>query len=98
MSMRYPGSVYRVFDRIRAKRSGGRTWPANFADRLTHPMPGSRAVRKLMLSGAMRGARGGASRFPVRAGDGALPQAGPGEVGVTWVGHATFVLRLGGLV
>jgi L-ascorbate metabolism protein UlaG (beta-lactamase superfamily) len=98
MIMWYPRSVYRVFDRIRAKRSGARRWPASFADRLTHPMPGSRAVRKLMSEGGMRPDLSQASRIPVHAGDGTLPPVAAGEVGATWVGHATFVLRMAGMV
>jgi L-ascorbate metabolism protein UlaG (beta-lactamase superfamily) len=87
-----------VFAKTRAKSSGEREWPASFADRLTHPMPSSRAVRKLMIEGGLRRDLSEASRIPVHAGDGTLPATIDGEVGVTWIGHATFVLRIGGLV
>jgi L-ascorbate metabolism protein UlaG (beta-lactamase superfamily) len=38
-----------------------------------------------------------AGRIPVRVAT-SLPAARPAEVAVTWVGHATFVIRTGGLV
>jgi L-ascorbate metabolism protein UlaG (beta-lactamase superfamily) len=37
-----------------------------------------------------------AARLPVIE-NATLPDVGPGQIGVTWVGHASFVLRLGGL-
>lgn len=95
--MRYPRSVYRLYDRMRVKRRGERSWPASFADRLTHPVPGSRAVRRLMLSGGMRPDLTDADRIPVRPHT-ALPPVRSTEVDVTWAGHASCVLRIGGLV
>lgn len=95
--MSYPRSVYRVFDRMQAKRQGHRSWPATFADRLTHPVPDSRAVRRLMLSGGMRPDVSDAGRIPVRPA-GALPEVPDTDVAVLWAGHASCVLRIGGLV
>jgi len=95
--MRYPRSLYRVFDSIRVKRSGGRRWPASFADRLTHPVPGSRAVRRLIREGGMRPDLSQAPDIPVHPAT-ELPVVAPHETAVTWVGHATCVLQIGGRV
>nr|WP_240965848.1 MBL fold metallo-hydrolase [Streptomyces zingiberis] len=77
-----------------------RRWPRSFADRLTTPLPAG-------LAGLARVAREGVSRPPTAAlaevaelpvaGPGPLPAAGPGETTVTWAGHASFVVRIGGL-
>lgn len=94
--MWYPRSVYRVFHTMRARRRGGRAWPARFSHRLTHPTPTWRAVQKLMLSGGMRpdltGARGIPVARPTR-----LPDISAGTAAVTWIGHATCAVHIGGL-
>ncbi|KUJ47993.1 hypothetical protein EG812_13745 [Verrucosispora sp. FIM060022] len=95
--MRYPRSVYRVFDRMLSGRHGKRSWPTSFADRLTHPVPGSRAVRKLIAEGGMKPDLSEVDQIPVQPAA-ELPHAGAGEVVATWVGHASFVLQIGGLV
>lgn len=94
--MWYPRSLYRVFHNMRARRRGDRRWPRTFADRLTHPMPTSRAVRKLMLSGGMRPDLADAVRIPVMPTH-ELPPAPAGRVAVTWIGHATCVVQIGGV-
>lgn len=76
------------------RRRGERVWPESFADRLTSPLPGPRAMLKLLRSGGLRGSREGADRIPVHR-DG-LPRAAGGEVVVTWVGHASYVLQVDG--
>ncbi|MFE9204929.1 MBL fold metallo-hydrolase [Micromonospora sp. NPDC007230] len=81
-----------------AKKRGGRSWPTSFADRLTHPVPDSRAVRKLITEGGMRPDLSQVDRIPVHPAADRLPPAGTGEVVATWVGHASFVLQIGGLV
>ncbi|WP_238153683.1 MBL fold metallo-hydrolase [Streptomyces xinghaiensis] len=76
-----------------------RTWPRSFADRLTAPLPAG-------VAGLARLAREGVSRPPAEAlaevselpvAPGPLPEAGPGTVAVTWAGHASWVVRIGGL-
>ncbi|HKS98460.1 MAG TPA: MBL fold metallo-hydrolase [Rugosimonospora sp.] len=94
MRMYYPRSAYRVADRLRGR---GRRWPASFADRLTHPVPTARAVTKMLRDGTLRGDLAQASAIPVREGA-RVPEAGPDDLAVTWVGHATCVVRIGGLV
>lgn len=76
----------------------GRTWPDSFADRLTAPLPGVRDMVRLLRgdgSPRPRGGLGDLDRIPVRR-EG-LPTVTPTGTGVTWVGHATFVLQVGGL-
>lgn len=58
-----------------------RSRPRSFADRLTTPLPGVRAFARLAREGAF---------LP-------LPDAGPGTLCATWAGHASWVLRVGGL-
>ncbi|RPF44587.1 L-ascorbate metabolism protein UlaG (beta-lactamase superfamily) [Streptomyces sp. Ag109_G2-6] len=75
-----------------------RAWPGSFADRLTTPLPGVRAFARLAREGAFRpGPEGlrGIPDLPYRPAP--LPAVGPGEVCVTWAGHASWVVRTGGL-
>ncbi len=75
---------------------GGRNWPASFADRLTSPLPGFRDIARIMRQGGFAVKDlSAAARIPVRR-DG-LPPIEPGQTAVTWVGHASFVIRMGGL-
>ena len=74
-----------------------RRWPRSFADRLTHPLPGPaaflRAARRGELLPPPRTVRQAALPYAPAP----LPPLRPGQAGVTWVGHASWVLRLGGL-
>lgn len=72
-----------------------RFWPADFRDRLTSPMPAPKPDEVLRLArGGMRPADlTGVADIPVRY----APAPDDGSTSATWVGHATFVLRLGGL-
>lgn len=74
-----------------------RRWPRTFADRLTQPLPGPtqflRAARHGDLLPPARTVRD--AELPYAPAP--LPRLRPGEAGVTWVGHASWVLRLGGL-
>lgn len=74
-----------------------RVWPSSFADRLTDPVPRTRDVLRMFLQGGFaRRELSDAARIPVAAGAD-LPSVDSGETGVTWVGHASYVLRAGGL-
>ncbi|GAA0314013.1 MBL fold metallo-hydrolase [Streptomyces polychromogenes] len=75
-----------------------RVWPRSFADRLTVPLPGVRAFARLAREGALRpGPEGlrGIPDLPYRPAP--LPPVAPGETCVTWAGHASWVVRTGGL-
>ncbi|NBM21053.1 MBL fold metallo-hydrolase [Streptomyces sp. GC420] len=79
-----------------------RLWPKSFTDRLTAPLPGVRALARLAREGAVRppvAALRDAARIPVDLPPphAALPEAGPGTLAVTWAGHASWVIRAGGL-
>ncbi|GAA3823265.1 MBL fold metallo-hydrolase [Sphaerisporangium flaviroseum] len=72
-----------------------RTFPADFKDRLTCPLPDFREVLSVAWHGGFRPDIGDADQIPVlRAG---LPPVSTRDAAVTWVGHATYVLRIGGL-
>jgi L-ascorbate metabolism protein UlaG (beta-lactamase superfamily) len=72
-----------------------RRWPSHFRDRLTDPLPDVREVMYVAWYGALRQDIGDIDRIPVRRDR--LPAIAPTETAVTWVGHATYVLRIGGL-
>ncbi|HEV7756455.1 MAG TPA: MBL fold metallo-hydrolase [Mycobacteriales bacterium] len=74
---------------------GARVWPATFADRLTSPLPGPRDMLRLMRTGGFRGSREEADRIPVRRSR--LPAVARDQLALTWVGHATYVVRIGGI-
>jgi L-ascorbate metabolism protein UlaG (beta-lactamase superfamily) len=78
----------------RRRTHGGRDWPATFADRLTEPLPGLPAVLRMMRERrASPVSMADAARIPVSTG----PFV-PMTCGVTWVGHATYVVQIGGKV
>nr|WP_261993998.1 MBL fold metallo-hydrolase [Streptomyces sp. t39] len=75
-----------------------RTWPRSFARRLTAPLPGVRAMARLAREGAVRPGRDGLHDIPrLPFAPGPLPDADATTVAVTWAGHASWVLRIGGL-
>jgi L-ascorbate metabolism protein UlaG (beta-lactamase superfamily) len=84
-----------------------REWPSSFADRLTAPVPTAGKVLRAALQGGFRTDLSAAGRIPVAtagadlaatAGDHTgLPRVTATSTAVTWVGHATYVLRVGGL-
>jgi L-ascorbate metabolism protein UlaG (beta-lactamase superfamily) len=79
----------------RRRTHGGRNWPASFADRLTEPLPGLPAVFRMMRERRRGGpSLADAAGIPVSA-TSTLPAM---TAGVTWVGHATYVVQLGGKV
>lgn len=69
----------------------------DFSDRLTGPLPRPRDFVRVLRSGAMKPRDlSQVGRIPVRT-DG-FREAPAGGVAVTWVGHASFVVQIGGLV
>lgn len=75
-----------------------RFWPRTFHDRLTAPLPGLKAMARFAREGAVRpGPEGLAdiSRLPFEPGP--LPRADTRTIAVTWAGHASWVVRVGGL-
>ncbi|MFJ6072551.1 MBL fold metallo-hydrolase [Streptomyces sp. NPDC093065] len=69
--------------------------PGGYRHRLVDPLPSPLDVAAAMARGALRPDRSEAHRIPVHAGPASL--GGTAGASVTWVGHATFVVRLGGL-
>ncbi|GAA0406972.1 membrane protein [Acrocarpospora corrugata] len=70
-------------------------WPNGFADRLTAPLASFREVVSVLQHGGFRTNIGDADQIPVyRSG---LPRPAGTEALITWVGHATYVLQVGGL-
>ncbi|HEX2065955.1 MAG TPA: MBL fold metallo-hydrolase [Candidatus Thermoplasmatota archaeon] len=73
-------------------------WPRDFNDRLTAPLPGAREMLRILREGGFRG-RGHPERdaHKVPRIGGPLPPLPSGGIGLTWVGHATYLVRMGGL-
>jgi L-ascorbate metabolism protein UlaG (beta-lactamase superfamily) len=84
------------------RQTRARRWPRKFTDRLTTSLPGTRdVVRMLRESRKIAKERGqplraSADQIPVSV-EPALPRAEPGQTAVTWVGHASYVIQIGGL-
>ncbi|MGW6708817.1 MBL fold metallo-hydrolase [Streptomyces sp. NPDC054956] len=75
-----------------------RLWPRSFANRLTTPLPGLRAFARLAREGAFRPGPEGLRGIPDLPYEPApLPAVTAGTVSVTWAGHASWILRIGGL-
>lgn len=75
-----------------------RSWPRSFADRLTAPLPGVRALARLAREGRLRPSADALLEIldlPVEPGP--LPAVDATTVAVTWAGHASWVVRVGGL-
>ncbi|MFF7750813.1 MBL fold metallo-hydrolase [Streptomyces sp. NPDC007971] len=75
-----------------------RVWPRTFHDRLTAPLPGLKAFARFAREGSVRpGPEGLAdiSRLPYEPGP--LPRADTRTLSVSWAGHASWIVRIGGL-
>lgn len=78
-------------------QQAARAWPKDFKDRLSHPLPTRKMIWRILREGGFGGKGAAAVAHLVPRGDGKLPPVPPGKVSVTWVGHATTIVRLGGL-
>ncbi|WP_405775191.1 MBL fold metallo-hydrolase [Streptomyces sp. NBC_00859] len=75
-----------------------RLWPKSFADRLTAPLPGVRAMARLAREGAVRPRAEGLRDIPLLPyAPAPLPETDAATIAVTWAGHASWVVRIGGL-
>ncbi|MFF7881357.1 MBL fold metallo-hydrolase [Streptomyces sp. NPDC020794] len=75
-----------------------RVWPRSFVDRLTAPLPGLRAFARFAREGALRPGPEGLADIPLLPFEpGPLPRVGARTVAVSWAGHASWVIRIGGL-
>lgn len=75
---------------------GSRAFRRSYAGRLTSPLPSFRDVWRMARERTSTGKLAAdAPAIPVEA-DRNLPTADPAGYAVTWVGHASFVLRIGG--
>lgn len=75
-----------------------RDWPRSFTHRLTAPLPGVRAVARLAREGRLRPSAHALREVPeLPFAPGPLPEPAVGQAAVTWAGHASWVVRIGGL-
>lgn len=76
-----------------------RSWPRTFTDRLTSPLPGVSDFVRLALRGErlLPSAEGRAQIPDLPFRPEPLPDVTAGELSVTWAGHASHVVRIGGL-
>ncbi|MFD0395316.1 MBL fold metallo-hydrolase [Streptomyces nogalater] len=73
-------------------------WPRTFHDRLTAPLPGLKALARFAREGAVRpGPDGLADMSRVPCEPGPLPRVDTRTLAVTWAGHASWIVRIGGL-
>lgn len=72
-----------------------REWPNSFHDRLVSPLPRFADIMRLMWTGGSRPSNGDADRIPVlRSG---LPALSASDTALTWIGHATYLVRMSGV-
>ncbi len=93
-----PGGPVRPQPPVPRPVGARRFWPRSFADRLTAPLPDVRALLRVVREGSLRpdpATLADIVRLPYAPGP--LPEAGPGTVALTWAGHASWVVRIGGL-
>jgi L-ascorbate metabolism protein UlaG (beta-lactamase superfamily) len=73
-------------------------WPRSFHDRLTAPLPGLKAMARFAREGAVRPGPEGLADIPkLPYAPGPLPAVDARTVAVSWAGHASWVVRIGGL-
>ncbi|KUN03616.1 hypothetical protein AQI95_23380 [Streptomyces yokosukanensis] len=75
-----------------------RVWPRTFHDRLTAPLPGLKALARFAREGAVRPGRVGLADIPrLPCAPAPLPRVDSRALAVTWAGHASWIVRIGGL-
>ncbi|GHD95279.1 MBL fold metallo-hydrolase [Streptomyces naganishii] len=75
-----------------------RMWPRAFHDRLTAPLPGLKALARFAREGAVRPGREGLADIPLLPCEpGPPPRVDARTLAVTWAGHASWVVSIGGL-
>ncbi|MEU3790850.1 MBL fold metallo-hydrolase [Streptomyces fructofermentans] len=75
-----------------------RVWPRSFTHRLTAPLPGLKGFARFAREGALRPGPSGLADIPRLPYEPApLPRVDTRTVAVTWAGHASWVIRIGGL-
>ncbi|MEU1400816.1 MBL fold metallo-hydrolase [Streptomyces sp. NPDC005728] len=75
-----------------------RVWPRTFHDRLTAPLPGLKALARFAREGAVRPGLEGLTDVPrIPCAPGPLPRTDSRTLAVTWAGHASWIVRAGGL-
>nr|WP_228396529.1 MBL fold metallo-hydrolase [Streptomyces sp. RB17] len=75
-----------------------RVWPRTFHDRLTAPLPGLKALARFAREGAVRPGADGLADVPrLPCAPAPLPRVGTRTLAVTWAGHASWIVRIGGL-
>ncbi|MER6072668.1 MBL fold metallo-hydrolase [Streptomyces sp. NPDC001852] len=75
-----------------------RVWPRTFHDRLTAPLPGLKALARFAREGAVRPGSDGLADVPrLPCAPAPLPRVDTRTLAVTWAGHASWVVRIGGL-
>ncbi|WP_269858871.1 MBL fold metallo-hydrolase [Streptomyces sp. RPT161] len=75
-----------------------RVWPRSFAARMTEPLPGFLEMFRASRQGGLRPRREDLAdlpRLPVRPAR--LPDVDARTLAISWVGHASWVVRVGGL-
>lgn len=75
-----------------------RIWARSFMDRLTAPLPGIKALARFAREGAVRPRPEGLRDIALLPYEPApLPRVDTDTVAVSWAGHASWVVRIGGL-
>ncbi|MCS0599966.1 MBL fold metallo-hydrolase [Streptomyces sp. LP11] len=75
-----------------------RVWPRTFHDRLTAPLPGLKGLARFAREGAVRPGPEGLVDIPRLPYEPApLPRVDARGLSITWAGHASWVVRIGGL-
>lgn len=75
-----------------------RRWARSFADRLTTPLPGLKAFARFAREGSIRPGADGLADVPrLPYAPAPLPRVDTRTVAVSWAGHASWVVRIGGL-